>query len=110
MPGIDINTIKDNLNRAVNEVLVDNLRSIYGNLDFDKEVTGFKAKVIAAPGKYQSYDDDSLRLAFMAQLRNGKNKPKDRAGDELDEQEVLKRIKNQIPPNGIGSNPQGTLK
>lgn len=99
------NRIEDRIKEALNEILIENLRPLYGHLDFDKEIEGFKAKVIGSPQKYGTYKGEALGLAFMAQLRNGKHKPKEKPGSEFDEKEVLKRIKNQQPQktDGVGS-------
>lgn len=102
----DEDTIENRLKEGVNETLISNLKPLFPNIDVDREVKIFKAKVLGAKDFYQGHTSSGLGMALNAHLRGAKPKRKETPTDIED----LERIKNQPPPqNAIGTNPQGTL-
>lgn len=55
---------------AIGEILLDNLKVVYGRLNVPEELDRFKAKVRGSPNFYRNHDDDGLRMAFQSQLRS----------------------------------------
>lgn len=57
---------------ALDEIFLDQIRPLYSHLDFDKELEAFRIKVKTCPDDYRSHDTNGLRKAFQFQLRNAK--------------------------------------
>lgn len=70
----DVNEIENNLNRALDEIYLDQQKPKWPHIDFDFEVNSFKEKVRGSPEHYRNHDSSGLRLAFQSQLRNAKKK------------------------------------
>lgn len=76
---IDIELI---LNRAFDEIYLDQEPMKWPHLDFKFELETFKNKVRGSPEDYQDRDRNGIRKAFQYQLRNSKGKngtPKDKS-------------------------------
>lgn len=98
------------LKESLDEKFISDQRLKLKHIDFDMELESFRDKVHADWASYSGRDTGGIKAAFLYQLRKAKNKPKAKAGSELDEQETLKRIKNQPKTNGIPSSPGGALE
>jgi len=68
------NEIDNILNRALDEIYLDQQKPKWPHIDFDFEVNSFKEKVRGSPEHYRNHDSSGLRLAFQSQLRNAKKK------------------------------------
>lgn len=72
--NINENEIDNVINRALNEIYLEQQKPKWGHIDFDFEVNTFKEKVRGSPYHYRNHDTSGLRLAFQSQLRNAKKK------------------------------------
>jgi uncharacterized protein YdaU (DUF1376 family) len=69
--GIDI---EDKLKGALDEIYLDKQSIKWPHIDFDFEYNSFCEKVRGSPDHYRNHDNQGIRLAFQAQLRNAKHK------------------------------------
>lgn len=66
----------DIFSNAFDNLYIDGQRMKWSHIDFDFEYDTFCNKVRGSPDRYKGHDVDGLRLAFQAQLRSAKSKPK----------------------------------
>lgn len=66
--------IDNTINRALDEIYLDQQKPKWPHIEFDFEVNSFKEKVRGSPEHYRNHDSSGLRLAFQSQLRNAKKK------------------------------------
>lgn len=71
---INENEIDNTINRALDEIYLEQQKPKWQHIDFDFEVNSFKEKVRGSPDHYRNHDTSGLRLAFQSQLRNAKKK------------------------------------
>jgi uncharacterized protein YdaU (DUF1376 family) len=98
------------LKESLDEIFISGQRPKWKHIDFEMELQSFCDKVRGDWRSYEQRDTGGIKTAFLYQLRKAKNKPKEKAGSENDEQTILNRIKNQKPQtNGLTSSPGGSL-